>query len=148
MTGAARNVVVIGGGKSALDDYLARALAETGRSASPDESPEAGRYYRSDHFSLAKLGVPMLYFKPGDDLVEGGREAGAAWHKQYNDRAYHAPGDEYDPAWNWNGVMQDLALYLRIGRMLGDSGDWPQWNEGDEFRAVRERSCAAAEGGC
>jgi len=145
--GEARNVNVIGGGKSELDTYLARALAEGGRVASPDANPEAGRYYRSDHFSLAKRGVPMIYVKPGDDLVEGGVAAGAAWHARYNEEAYHAPGDEYDPQWDWGGVMQDLALYYRIGRMLGDSAEWPNWVAGDEFRAVRDRSCAPA-GGC
>ena len=145
--GEARNVNVIGGGKSELDTYLARALAEGGRVASPDANPEAGRYYRSDHFSLAKRGVPMIYVKPGDDLVEGGVAAGAAWHARYNEEAYHAPGDEYDPQWDWGGVMQDLALYYRIGRMLGDTAEWPNWVAGDEFRAVRDRSCAPA-GGC
>lgn len=145
--GAARNVNVIGGGKSELDGYLARELEADGRIASPDASPEAGLYYRSDHFSLAKRGVPMIYAKSGDDLVEGGIAAGAAWHERYNAHGYHAPGDEYDPDWDWSGVMQDLALYYRIGRMLGDSADWPNWFAGDEFRSVRDASCAP-EGGC
>ena len=145
--GEARNVNVIGGGKSELDTYLARALQEGGRVASPDANPEAGRYYRSDHFSLAKRGVPMIYVKPGDDLVEGGVAAGAAWHTRYNEEAYHAPGDEYDPAWDWSGVMQDLALYYRMGRQLGDTAEWPNWVPGDEFRAVRDQSCAPV-GGC
>ncbi len=146
--GAAHNVNVIGGGKSALDDYLAAALAGTGRSASPETSPEAGLYYRSDHFSLAKRGVPMLYYKQGDNLIEGGTAAGQTWHARYIDTAYHAPGDEVDADWNWGGIMQDLALTYRIGRMLGDTADWPGWRPGDEFAAIRQRSCAASSEGC
>jgi len=146
--GAARNVNTIGGGKSALDAVLTQALAETGRVASPDTNPEAGRYYRSDHFSLAKRGVPMLYIKQGDDLVEGGTAAGAAWHQRYNSQAYHGPADEYDSSWNWDGVMQDLAIYYRIGRVLGESADWPNWLPEDEFRAQRDASCASSEKGC
>jgi Zn-dependent M28 family amino/carboxypeptidase len=148
MMGAARNVNVIGGGKSELDALLERVLDEAGRVASPDTSPEAGRYYRSDHFSLAKRGVPMLYIKQGDDLVDGGTAAGQAWHARYNSEAYHGPADEYDPAWNWDGVMQDLALYYRLGRLLGDGTDWPNWLPRDEFRAVRDASCAASPEGC
>ncbi len=148
MMGEAKNVNVIGGGKSELDAYLARALADAGRTSSPDDNPQAGRYYRSDHFSLAKRGVPMLYIKQGDDLVRGGIEAGRAWHASYNAERYHAPGDEYDETWDWGGVMQDLALYYRLGRMLGDTGDWPRWVPGDEFRAARETSCAASPQGC
>jgi len=145
--GEARDVTVIGGGKSELDAYLDRALAAQGRSGTPDPSPHAGRYYRSDHFGLAKRGVPMLYVKSGEDLVVGGREAGHAAYVDYNDNAYHGPEDEYDPAWDWSGVAQDLALNFAIGRALGDTTEWPNWLEGDEFRAVRDADCAAA-GGC
>ena len=148
MMGEAKNVVVVGGGKSELDTTLATALAEGGRVSSADPNPQAGSYYRSDHFSLAKRGVPMLYVKPGDDLVAGGTAAGKAWYERYNSQNYHAPSDEYDPNWNWSGAMQDLALYYRIGRLLGESTDWPNWYAGDEFRATRDRSCAAAAGGC
>ncbi len=148
MMGEARNVNVIGGGKSELDAVLAQALAATGRVASPDANPEAGRYYRSDHFSLAKRGVPMLYLKPGDDLVAGGTAAGRAWHARYNSQSYHAPSDEFDPAWNWDGVLQDLELYYLLGRTLGESAAWPQWLPGDEFRAVRDAGCAASGEGC
>jgi len=147
LAGPARDVSVIGGGKSELDAYLARALGEAGRVATPDASPEAGYYYRSDHFSFAKRGVPMFYIDSGQDLIAGGRAAGEAWDAAYRDNAYHGPEDEYDPNWDWSGVMEDLRLFARLGEMLATTGEWPNWYEGDEFRRTRDESCAGA-GGC
>jgi Zn-dependent M28 family amino/carboxypeptidase len=147
LAGPARDVTVVGGGKSELDGYLVEALAEVRRSQTPDSSPEAGYYYRSDHFSLAKRGVPMFYIDSGQDLVAGGRPAGAAWEAAYRERAYHQPDDEYDPSWNWAGVVDDLWLYYRLGRRLGNTEAWPNWYPQDEFRRIRDESCAPA-GGC
>src|SRR5690606_31153429 len=146
LAGPARDVTVVGGGKSELDAYLAEALAASGRVATPDASPQAGYYYRSDHFSLAKRGVPMFYVDGGQDLVEGGRAAGQAWDAAYRENAYHLPDDEYDPNWDWSGVMQDLQLFYRLGRMLGETEAWPNWLPDDEFRRVRDESCAAGAG--
>ena len=146
--GETRDVNVRGGGKSTLDGYLDTALAAQGRVASPDPSPEAGYYYRSDHFPFVKRGVPMYYVKSGLDLVEGGTELGERLEAEYRANAYHAPGDEYDENWNWAGIMQDLDLYFRLARMIGNSGEWPRWNAGDEFAAVRQRSCDASPDGC
>jgi len=142
MAGPAKNVVVIGKGKSGLDAYLDRALASEGRIATAEPTPEKGFYYRSDHFSLAKQGVPMLYFDGGDDLVTGGKAAGAAAAKDYEEHRYHGPKDEYDPAWDWSGVLSDLQVYYRVGRDLATTSDWPNWVEGDEFRAIRDASRA------
>lgn len=146
--GPTRDVNVRGGGKSELDAYLATALEAQSRIASPDPAPEAGYYYRSDHFPLVKRGVPMFYVKSGIDLVDGGEERGAAMEAEYRANAYHEPDDEYDENWDWSGLMQDLDLYFRLARALGNTDDWPEWNEGDEFRAVRQESCAASEAGC
>ena len=142
MAGLARNVVVIGKGKSQLDVYLDRALAEQNRVASMEPTPEKGFYYRSDHFSFAKHGVPMLYFEGGQDLVKGGTEAGAAAAKDYEEHHYHGPKDEYDPKWDWSGVKADLKLYYDVGRALANTTDWPNWMPGDEFRAIRDKSRA------
>ncbi|KAK0338948.1 hypothetical protein LTR94_036523, partial [Friedmanniomyces endolithicus] len=98
MAGPAKNVVVIGKGKSDLDGWLDRALATQGRVASVEPTPEKGFYYRSDHFSFAKRGVPMVYFEGGDDLVNGGRAAGKAAAEDYEAHRYHGPKDEYDTA--------------------------------------------------
>ncbi|WP_150291802.1 M28 family metallopeptidase [Sphingobium estronivorans] len=142
MAGLAKNVVVIGKGKSQLDAYLDRALAAQKRVASTEPTPEKGFYYRSDHFSFAKHGVPMLYFEGGQDLVKGGPAAGAAAAKDYEEHRYHGPKDEYDPKWDWSGVKADLKLYYDVGRALANTTDWPNWAPGDEFRTIRDRSRA------
>ncbi|MEL7687140.1 M28 family metallopeptidase [Citromicrobium bathyomarinum] len=148
IAGPSRDVTVVGPGKSQLDEFLEAALEADGRVATPNPSPEAGYYYRSDHFPFAKQGVPMLYIDGGEDLVEGGREAGEAVSKDYRDNRYHGPKDEFDENWDWSGVMADLQLYYRLGRMMAMSTSWPNWVEGDEFRSIRDESCAATNEGC
>lgn len=140
MSGPAKNLTVIGKGKSQLDSYLEAAAKSEGRTPEMEPTPEKGFYYRSDHFSFAKLGVPMVYFEGGDDLVIGGKAAAKAAADDYEKNRYHAPGDEFDENWDWSGVMSDLKLYYRVGRMLAMTNAWPNWNEGDEFRAVRDKS--------
>ncbi len=148
--GVSNDVIVVGPGKSRLDDFLMKALEDDGRVATPNPSPEAGYYYRSDHFAFAKRGVPMLYVDGGEDLVDGGREAGEALAAEYRANRYHGPKDEFDENWNWDGVMADLQLFYRLGRSLAFSTSWPNWVDGDEFKATRDASCAAnpETGGC
>jgi Zn-dependent M28 family amino/carboxypeptidase len=148
VAGPARDVTVVGPGKSQLDAYLEAALVSDGRVATPNSKPEAGYYYRSDHFAFAKRGVPMLYIDGGEDLIDGGRAAGAAVAADYTQNRYHGPKDEFDESWDWSGVMGDLQLYYRIGRALAASESWPNWNPGDEFRAIRDEDCAASAAGC
>lgn len=142
VAGLAKNVVVIGKGKSQLDAYLDHALAAQGRVASLEPTPEKGFYYRSDHFSFAKHGLPMLYFEGGQDLVKGGEAVGEAAAKDYEEHRYHGPKDEYDPNWDWAGVQADLKLYYDVGRALANTTEWPNWVEGDEFRAIRDKDRA------
>ena len=140
LAGPAKNLTVIGMGKSELDGYLDAAAKAEGRTPEMEPTPEKGFYYRSDHFSFAKLGVPMVYFEGGDDLITGGKEAAKKAADDYEKNRYHAPGDEYDEKWDWSGVMADLKLYYRVGRALAMTDAWPNWNEGDEFRAIRDKS--------
>jgi len=140
MGGAARDVIVVGKGKSELDGYLDQALAGLGRVSKAEPTPEKGFYYRSDHFSFAKLGVPMIYFEGGEDLIDGGVEAGAALALDYTQNRYHGPKDEFDPDWDWSGAEADLKLYYSVARALAQTTHWPNWNEGDEFRAIRDAS--------
>lgn len=142
VAGRAKNVVVIGKGKSQLDAYLDRALAAQDRVATVEPTPEKGYYYRSDHFSFAKHGLPMLYFEGGEDLVNGGTAAGMAAAEDYTKNRYHGPKDEYDPNWDWTGVLADLKLYYTVGRDLANTTDWPNWVDGDEFRAIRDKDRA------
>ena len=140
--GPARDIIVVGGGKSELDGYLARAVAAENRVVVPEPTPEKGFYYRSDHFSLAKLGVPMIYFDGGEDLLSGGVAAGRAYSERYTTDYYHGPDDEIGVIETWDGMMADLRLYYAVGRALAMDSAWPNWNEGDEFRAIRDRSRA------
>jgi Zn-dependent M28 family amino/carboxypeptidase len=142
LAGPARDFVSIGGGKSELDAYLARAAAEAGIRVSAEPTPEAGYYFRSDQFSFAKLGVPMLYGRGGEDLVNGGPAAGRAAAQDYRANRYHQPSDEYDPNWDWTGATADVGIIYRVGRALATTRDWPNWLPSDEFRAVRDRSRA------
>jgi Zn-dependent M28 family amino/carboxypeptidase len=141
--GPAKDIVVVGGGKSELDAYVAKLAAQAKRTVVDEPTPEKGFYYRSDHFSFAKLGVPMFNFGSGDDLVTGGVEAGKKAAEDYETNRYHAPGDEYEAITNWDGMLADLRLYYAAGRMLAMTDAWPNWVEGDEFRAARDKSRAA-----
>lgn len=143
--GPARDVVLVGFGASDLDAYLRRAAEQRGRTLAQEPTPEKGLYYRSDHFNLAKQGVPMLYPKPGIDLVTGGPEAGRAWQEAYVANRYHKPSDEYDATWNVSGTLADLALYYDVGRAVANESGWPQWSDGSEFRAIREASRAVPD---
>ena len=148
IAGPSKDVTVVGPGKSQLDQFLDAALKADGRVPTPNPNPEAGYYYRSDHFAFAKRGVPMLYVDGGEDLVEGGTKAGAEIALDYRENRYHGPKDEYDANWDWSGVMADLQLFYRLGRMLGMSTSWPNWNEGDEFKGTRDEACAEEGAAC
>ncbi len=141
--GRTRDVTVIGFGKSDLEEDLRRAAATQGRVLVQEPAPEKGFYYRSDHFSLARQGVPMLYTKAGVDSSTRGVDWGKRWLDDYTAVRYHKPADEYDPAWDVSGTLQDLALYYDVGLALANSDRWPNWREGTEFRAIRDRSRAA-----
>ncbi|MDG2535611.1 M28 family metallopeptidase [Sphingomonas sp. HITSZ_GF] len=140
--GKAKDFVIAGAGKSELEDLVKPFVAAEGRVIVPEARPEAGGYYRSDHFSFAKLGVPMLYGESGDDLVVGGKEAGEKAAKDYTQSRYHKPQDEYNPAWDWSGAASDLAIYYGLGRQLAEGAAWPNWYPSAEFRAIRDKSRA------
>jgi Zn-dependent M28 family amino/carboxypeptidase len=142
VSGNTRDFVVIGKGKSELEDYMTRATDRFGLQVKNEPTPQAGYYYRSDHFSLARGGVPMLYAEGGEDLVTGGTAAGRLAAEDYRRNRYHQPSDEYDTRWDWSGAIRDLQIYYLIGRELANSTAWPNWRPGDEFRAIRDRSRA------
>lgn len=140
MGGPARDVQVTGGDKNELTAFLKSAMRTMGLTMTPEDHSERGYYYRSDHFSFAKLGVPMFAVGRGSDWVKGGKAAGEAASEDYTVNRYHQPSDEYDESWDWSGPVQDVTLYYRLGRMLAMSTAWPNWHRGDEFRAVRDKS--------
>ncbi|WP_395329522.1 M28 family metallopeptidase [Novosphingobium sp. BL-8H] len=143
-----RSYAMTGGDKSDLTSIFRDELADEGLTEVPEEHTERGYYYRSDHFSMAKRGVPMFDLAASTDWVEGGKAAGDAASEDYNSNRYHGPKDEYSESWNWDGIAQTAGLYYRLGRTLADSDFWPNWHETDEFRAIRDKACAAAQGGC
>ncbi|OWK28821.1 M28 family metallopeptidase [Sphingomonas dokdonensis] len=138
--GPVKNFEITGAGKSELEDMVKPLLAAQGRRVSEEATPESGGYFRSDHFSFAKLGVPMLSGGSGEDLVDGGAAAGRAAAEDYVRNRYHGPKDEYDPNWNWAGAVQDLTIYYQLGRQLADSDAWPNWYPTAEFKAIRDKS--------
>lgn len=140
IVGKAKDFVLVGAGKSEIEDMVKPFVAAEGRVIGVEPSPEKGSYYRSDHFSFAKLGVPMLYGESGEDLVNGGKAAGARASEDYVTNRYHKPQDEYDPAWNWDGALSDLRIYYGLGRTLAEGQMWPNWYKDAEFRAIRDKS--------
>lgn len=136
--GRSHDVMVVGYGASELEDILTEEAVAQGRVIVPDPSPEAGYFYRSDHISLAKHGLPMLYADAGQDLLEGGVEAGEAFSNGYRENRYHAPADEYSADWVMDGMVEDITLFYNVGSRLANSQDWPNWYEGNEFRALRD----------
>ena len=140
--GPAHDLSLTGNGASEMEDILAEVLKAQGRVISGDPSPEKGHFYRSDHISLAKVGVPMLDPGGGTDLVNGGKAAGQAVRDDYDKNHYHQPSDEFDPKWDLSGPIQDIeALYL-FGEKLGNSDQWPNWHQDNAFRAIRDKSRA------
>lgn len=137
-TSPARDFTTSGDAPVTLQDELVAIAAARGRSYSPDPRPEAGSFFRSDHFPFAKRGVPAISFGSGQDLLDGGREAGAAWSRAYTADRYHQPSDELTPDWRFDGIAADAELLYALGRRLADSDVWPEWKAGSEFKAVRE----------
>lgn len=142
MIGPANNMTVIGKGSSELEDILAEVVKPMNRTLELESSPQAGFYFRSDHFNFAKAGVPALYAKGGNDLVDGGREAGDAALAEYNQVRYHKPEDTFNPNWNFDGVIADLQALYQVGTRVANEGQWPNWYEGNPFRAAREKLMA------
>lgn len=145
IAGPTRDIFVIGYGNSELDQYLERAAESRGRVVKPNERPEAGSYYRSDHFSLAKIGVPSLYTGTGNDHVEHGEEWMRTWKEEWNSNHYHKPSDEYSPEWNLDGAVDDVRLLFRVAVELAYGSDWPNWSEGTEFKEIRDAMMLMAE---
>jgi Zn-dependent M28 family amino/carboxypeptidase len=138
--GPAKNFTISGNAKLGLLDDLIAEGKKHGRYYSPDPHPEAGHFYRSDHFSFAKVGVPAISFGDGNDLVNGGIARGEALGKEYVTKHYHQPSDEWSPSWDFTGMVQDVQLMHNLGRDLANSRDWPDWSPDSEFRAVRDRT--------
>jgi Zn-dependent M28 family amino/carboxypeptidase len=144
--GPARDFSIAGTAKLDLLDMLIAEGKRQGRKFTPDPRVEAGSFFRSDHFPFAKVGVPAISWRPGLDLVQGGVARGKALQDEYTAKRYHQPDDEYDPSWNFRGMIQDWQLLHNVGYRLANSSDWPNWSADSEFRATREQT-AGERGG-
>ena len=138
--GKTKDVIVVGYGASELEDILKEELDKVGKYITPDPTPEKGSFYRSDHISLAKKGVPVLYADGGIDKIEGGVEAGLKLTQEYTKTNYHQPSDEYSSDWDLSGFTENLMITSRMVKRLANSEEWPKWYNDSEFRSVRESS--------
>lgn len=146
--GAAKDVILVGKGQSELEDDLARVAQAAGRYVTEENLPENGLFYRADHFSMARVGVPVLLMMGiagGADLVDGGREAGNQWIADYVGNCYHKPCDAWSADWDLTGAVQDIELFRQLISELGNAKRWPAWKAGSEFKATREQSTSARE---
>jgi Zn-dependent M28 family amino/carboxypeptidase len=136
--GRTRDVEVIGYGNSTLEDVLRDAAAAQGRVITEDSGPEKGRFFRSDHFEFAKLGVPALYLKAGVDFPGKPDGFGKQKTDEYTERDYHKVSDEVKPDWDLSGGVEDLRLLLEVGWQVAGASTWPEWKPGSEFKARRD----------
>jgi Zn-dependent M28 family amino/carboxypeptidase len=142
VNGRTNDVVVVGYGSSELEKDLEAAAAKQGRVLVQEPTPEKGYSYRSDHFNLAKKGVPMIYAKSGVDSVAHGKEWGLAQQADYVSNRYHKPSDEFDPDWDLSGAVQDLEMYFAMSYAWSQESAFKNWYPGNEFRAIRDRARA------
>jgi Zn-dependent M28 family amino/carboxypeptidase len=138
--GPSRNFTISGSAKLDLLDLLVAKARQRNQAYAADPKPEAGYFFRSDHFSFAKRGVPALSFGSGEDWIAGGTAAGKAEEENYTKDRYHQPADEWNAKWPFTGMASDLELLYGLGRDLADSRNWPNWGKDSEFRVLREAS--------
>ena len=136
--GRTRDLTIVGMDQSELDGVAAEVAASLGRTLAPDPEPEKGFYYRSDHFSFAKAGIPAFYADPGVEYLDKPPGYGIEKRAEYTANDYHAVSDEVKPDWDLSGAVEDLTFLYRMGARLAAGDDWPAWSETSEFRAVRE----------
>ncbi|MDQ3125918.1 MAG: M28 family metallopeptidase [Pseudomonadota bacterium] len=140
--GRVADVDIIGSGQSNLDALVTAEAIRQGRAAKPDGNPASGSYFRSDHFPLAKRGVPMAYVDGGGAFRDEPIAARETARSEYSARRYHQADDEWSPEWDLRGQVEDLQLIFNIGRDLANSRDWPEWMPGSEFGPARAPSAS------
>ena len=144
--GRTRDMTIVGMGQSELDQYATTVAERLGRSLNPDPEPEKGFYYRSDHFSFAKAGIPAFYADPGIEYLDKPEGYGIVKREEYTANDYHKVSDEVKPDWDLSGAIEDLMFMYELGSTLAASDAWPEWSPTSEFRAVRERQRTLVSG--
>lgn len=140
ITGKTRDLEIIGLGNSGLDDYIVKVLKKNNRYASPDQTPEKGGFFRSDHLSFAMAGVPALYPSQGADNVEHGKEWNLAESEKWIKANYHKPGDNYEPGkWKFDGMVDDVRILFETGYDLSCTDEFPDWRPGVPYKQLRDK---------
>ncbi|KRG62089.1 peptidase M20 [Stenotrophomonas humi] len=137
-----RDFGIYGSAKMDLLDQLKDVAKGWDIRYTPDPKPEAGLFFRSDHFPFAKRGVPALSYAAGQDWIDGGVEAGKKASDDYTAKRYHQQGDEWQAEWTFAGAVRDLEVVYTLGENLANSRAWPNWSQEEAFRAVRDASAA------
>ena len=140
--GPSRDFTISGNAKLDLLDALVAKAKQWKVRYTPDAKPEAGYFFRSDHFSLAKRGVPAVSFESGEDLVDGGVAAGHKAMEDYTEKNYHQPSDQWQASWSFAGMARDLEILYSLGSDLANARTWPNWSADSEFRAKRDETAA------
>ena len=140
--GPARDFTISGSAKLDLLDQLVAKAGQRKVTYTPDSTPEAGYFFRSDHFPFAKRGVPAISFGSGENWIDGGEAAGSAAAKAYTKDNYHQPSDQWSEKWPFTGLARDLEIMYALGAELANASDWPNWSKDSEFRAARDASAA------
>ncbi|MGZ3879830.1 MAG: M28 family metallopeptidase [Flavisolibacter sp.] len=135
--GKTKDIIIVGQGQSDLEDDLKQAAQKMDRYISFETHPEAGYYYRSDHFNFAKVGIPALYTSRGIDVIGKGKDFGKQQEDDYREKHYHRPSDQINSDWNLDGAIEDLKLMFMVGKHVAETEKWPQWKEGSEFKKLR-----------
>lgn len=143
--GHTHDVTFVGLGKSSIDQIVEMIAKEQGRVVKPDQFADRGYFYRSDQFSFAKIGVPAMYLDTGTDFVDRPPEWGREQVDHYTDVNYHQPSDEYDPSWNFDGMIEDARLGYWTGLAIANADELPAWTPGDEFEAARKSALEAVQ---
>jgi Zn-dependent M28 family amino/carboxypeptidase len=142
--GRTRDLTMVGMGKSSLDDWIVKLAAMQGRVVVPDQFPDRGFFYRSDQFSLAKVGVPAAYFDAGTDVIGKPKGWGKEQQEKFEANDYHQPSDELRPDWELSGAVEDAQLMFYLGLKVANAPQMPAWKPGDEFEAARKKALAEA----
>ena len=137
--GLMKDLTIVGYGQSELDDLAGKLAEQQGRYVIPDPAPGKGYFFRSDHFQFAKVGVPAIFAYGSYEHMTKGVEFIEEKIMEFESTAYHRPADEYADDWELGGIYQDSKLYYEIGLELANSGQWPKWKEGSEFKSIREK---------
>lgn len=138
--GKMKDVMITGYGQSDLEDYVLKAAQKQNRYILPDPNPQSGMYFRSDHFSFARVGIPALFARGNNDHFEKGTEYMLEKEQYWLANYYHKPTDEYEDWWDLTGVADDAELLFNVGWEIANSDKYPKWKSGSEFKSIREKN--------